>query len=536
MSSIGFKKRVAAGILALMVFELLPANGVEIVGPERHSKQLEYVESDGNEWVDTGLRLTNDMSVSITFRKVGTKVQSGIFGSRSGASKLNFSFGSDVQNGLFVDFNNSAYATYRAAVQYDLNETYRVEISSERRKIVRVSDGVVLTNNEVFCENEFSTASTALIFGVNGTTWSKAKIQLYSLVIRQCGEVIREYVPCELDGEARLFERVSGLYPAILGDGKLLSGPEKFTMPKITPSDKSAQIGIDVLSMLGSQGPLDAYAMYSPVEWGPAMGETFVGNDGASEGALNLSLTQDLSIDLTFSIESDEELTRNCGVFGARSAASENNISVLFYGSKVHADFNNSKYDDYRATWAPPSKGNRHEMIRVQVSSKARVISRVSDGTILAINTNCCNDTINTSAAKIFSAEGIGTSRGLVNVYALTIRRGDVIVRDYRPAVVDGVAGLFDCVTHTMVNSSSTDGFRSGSAVPTVEQVCAGIDSVGMYSATIEHPHLSPETEYHYSLFVTSGNEGGYACWPHGRTMTFTTLEKIKRGMFLLFR
>lgn len=538
------RRIVVCGLLA----SGLSASAVTLQGPERCSKFLEYVSSDGAQSIDTGLALSSNMSVAIEFSLNELPTASvGIFGSRNGgASKKNITLGAD-STGVFMDFNNSNYATYRANTAVEANVRYRAELSSEERKLTRVSDGVVLKSNSKACPDAFTTATTAKIFSIGGQTWANSSVKLYSLVIKSGDEVLRDYVPCECGGGAGLFDRAEVAYPEVYG-GSLAGGPTAVTLPRVEAQAKSAKIGA-LVGELGAS-PLDLYAVYAPFSWNKTEDLSLVGSrvdDVSSQemmiprSNLGFPLTQDMTIDLTFSIEAETISAHNHGIFGARDSANANNIGIVFAGrseptgkDSIVIDFNNSSYSGSRLTYNADSI--QHTMFRAVMSARERVLLDAKTGRQLAIKTTVCGDTITTKNAWLYNMNGLGGWGGSVNVYALTIKDGNGrVIHDYRPMTFAGVKGMVDRVTGTVVQDASAAGYCAGTKLPFLQKIREGVDEEGEVVGELASRSLEPETEYYFGLFAANGSGSDYATWAcDANQRVFMTDQRS--GLYLMFR
>lgn len=531
---------IIAGTLAF----LPTARGATILGPERYSKLLENVESDGNEYVDTGLLPTPDMKFTIEFTMPEKATGStGIFGCRTGGSLNNITLGADKSN-IFLDFNSSNYSTYRASSAYEAGVAYRAEISAAERRLVRISDGEVLASNTTTCGDEMDLQRTLWLFCINtGSPWTKRPVACSLLKIEREGKIIRQYVPCELNGQATLFEQVTGTYAAVKGEGMLTGGapvPDS-APPSVEPLDKSADIGFRLSSI--AAGPLDVYVLYGAFDWGLENLQTFIAtemakpNSDAVKADLGFKLANDMEIDLTFCIDSDDSCKLyNHGIFGARNGASNKNVSVLYCNNTLYIDFNDSAYASYRVSYA--GDDTRHTLYNAHLSAKRRALRRVSDGKVLAENTTECPDEFETqTSAALWGVGGTDIKyQAPVSIYGLTIRKGGVILHDYRPVVANGVTNMVDCVTQLPVLSLPLDGFRSGTEIPAMVKASAAISADGSYVAQIKRPRLAPETEYRFGLFAAGGAGKDYAVWGCAHPRTFATGELIARGFVLFLR
>ena len=156
----------------------------------------------------------------------------------------------------------------------------------------------------------------------------------------------------------------------------------------------------------------------------------------------------------------------------------------------------------------------------------------------MAENTTECPDEFETqTSAALWGVGGTDIKyQAPVSIHGLTIRKGGVILHDYRPVVANGVTNMVDCVTQLPVLSLPLDGFRSGTEIPAMLKACTAISADGSYVAQIKRPRLVPETEYRFGLFAAGGAGKDYAVWGCAHPRTFTTGELIARGFVLFLR
>ena len=136
---------------------------------------LEYIQSSGTQYIDTGRKLTQDSDITIDFMIVGEiNRNAGIFGSRTSASQNNLTLFQGVSPSVFSgDF--SEYRKHRFAADSSL----------ERTKIQMNKNGVWV--NDILKKSwsdiaDFETPTNGLIFDVGNNNWSgnKAVMRLYS--------------------------------------------------------------------------------------------------------------------------------------------------------------------------------------------------------------------------------------------------------------------------------------------------------------------------------------------------------------------
>ena len=158
---------------------------------------LEYIQSSGSQYIDTGRKLTQDSDITIDFRIVGSiDRDAGIFGSRESASKNNLTL---FQNKNFVF--NCDFSEYQ-------NHRFPMAASSERTKIRMNKTGVWV--NDILKKSwsdvaDFETPTNGLIFDVGNDNWSgnKAIMRLYGYTYGDAQQLVpcldADGVPCMYD-------------------------------------------------------------------------------------------------------------------------------------------------------------------------------------------------------------------------------------------------------------------------------------------------------------------------------------------------
>ena len=156
---------------------------------------LEYIQSSGTQYIDTGRKLTQDSDITIDFKLINNNKSVGILGSRESAAKNNLAMFRD--GGLFVgDF--SEYPKYR----------FKANSSFNRTKIRMNKTGVLVNgvlNTSWSGVANFETPTNGLIFDVGNNNWTgnKAVMQLYSYTDGNTQKLVpcldTEGVPCMYD-------------------------------------------------------------------------------------------------------------------------------------------------------------------------------------------------------------------------------------------------------------------------------------------------------------------------------------------------
>lgn len=440
---------------------------------------LEYIESTGAQYMDTGLVLSNDVSVTIDIEIIATNGNQKVFGSRDHASTNNISL-IYVEDNAYLDFNHGDFGRCRY-ISYTPRESgsrRTIELSAERRRVMKVLDGELTLDGEhtAYCADKFCTSGPAYIFDLSGTIgpnpeiWSRAAARLYSLTIKKGDELLRDYQPCVKDGVAGLYDRVTQTFlpPA---EGVLKAGPII-----VTPAcDRVVDGSEPFVTVEPSEYPVH-----------------YIESDGVAYMDTGLTLTSTMSADIVYALVSGSDAN---GIFGSRASAYRQNFALscsFAQGRRISADFlgSCSDYGPYRATIGPASldvryathlggDGCRISNLFYQVSSHE---STASWGEQSAFTTP--------TSALIFQTGGTNWKPAVIKLYSLVIRDNGEIIRDYRPYVKDGVACVRDEVSGDFLfNTNSAGAFTAG---PAIEPLT--MDHAFMVTATNAQAHVALKT------------------------------------------
>ena len=174
---------------------------------------LEYIQSSGSQYIDTGRKLTQDSDITIDFSIVDKlDNDAGILGSRESPSKNNLALFKQRSDRLFVgDF--SAYPKYRFTTTSSLNRT-KIRMNKTG---VWVNDILKKSWSDVA---NFETPTNGLIFDVGNNNWTgnKAIMRLYGYTDGNAQKLVpcldTNGVPClyDLIGKTALYNQGSGSF------------------------------------------------------------------------------------------------------------------------------------------------------------------------------------------------------------------------------------------------------------------------------------------------------------------------------------
>lgn len=173
---------------------------------------VNYLQSSGSQYIDTGRKLTQDSDITIDFSIVGGINRSaGIFGSRESASKNNLTLILDMDARFLVDF--SEYRQHRFITAASLERT-KIQINKAG---VWVNDILKTSWSDVA---DFETPTNGLIFDVGNNNWTgnKAIMRLYGYTDGDAQQLVpcldANGVPClyDLIGKTALYNQGAGSF------------------------------------------------------------------------------------------------------------------------------------------------------------------------------------------------------------------------------------------------------------------------------------------------------------------------------------
>lgn len=174
---------------------------------------VNFLQSSGSQYIDTGRKLTQDSDITIDFSIVGEiNRNAGIFGSRESASKNNLAL-----------FQITSPNTFNGDFSEYLNHRFTTASSLERTKIRMNKAGVWV--NDILKKSwsdvaDFETPTNGLIFDVGNNNWSgnKAVMRLYSYTDGDAQRLVpcldTNGVPClyDLIGKTALYNQGTGAF------------------------------------------------------------------------------------------------------------------------------------------------------------------------------------------------------------------------------------------------------------------------------------------------------------------------------------
>lgn len=197
------------------------ARGAEILWKKTGYTELEYIESTGTQWIDTGVKLTSNFSVEIDYQFASVPKS----GERKGL------FGGLVVSGPRYGFLVSpttmkleyGYGSTNVFYQTDFPDTGRHLVKQEKNKVF-VDGSLIYT----FADATFAQSITAPLGTFNYTNYTPACVKYFSFKLWDGDTLIRDFVPVlDEDGVPCMYDKVTDELFYNAGTGEFLYGTDE---------------------------------------------------------------------------------------------------------------------------------------------------------------------------------------------------------------------------------------------------------------------------------------------------------------------
>ena len=192
-------------------------------------QQIEYIESTGTQYIDTGIIPNQDTGFDIEFlTKNILTATDGKFGSIMGAR----------QGSADRELQLSTYSTNSKGIFRYGNNTYDAGLTVNTKIHISLKNRVYTNNDDLkyAVAGTFECPSTLTVFALNhhGTKTQHGSLQLFSLKLYDGDILIRDYVPCY-----RKSDNVIGLYDLVEDKFYINKGTGTFVKGNDTPTPET---------------------------------------------------------------------------------------------------------------------------------------------------------------------------------------------------------------------------------------------------------------------------------------------------------
>lgn len=189
-------------------------------------QQVEYIESTGTQWIDTGYYPTGYTKIEIGFQMLNQgSQQQGIFGARPEQHSFFSLFSGAGANKLQADYNTSGnLAWYLSAVgSLNLNEYTNIQMSNLLFVNGNIAKSLPLS--------DFHSNRTLFIFANNnrGAAQLPASMKLFSFLWYESDVLVHSLIPClkKSNHAPGLFDICQNSFLPNSGTGSFVIGPPK---------------------------------------------------------------------------------------------------------------------------------------------------------------------------------------------------------------------------------------------------------------------------------------------------------------------
>lgn len=213
--------------------------------------QLEYIQSSGNQWINTSFTPKSTTRVKMSAKFLGGTTTSAFFGARSASSAT------DSKSFTFLVVSKKPRSDYFGSSKSGAQTVSASQVEIDWNKNVCTIDSDTITHTATSAASN----QALYIFAVNtaGSATLPASMQLYSCAIYDNGTLVRDFVPCKnASGAVGLYDLVNAQFYANAGTGTFAAGPE--ILPPSAPT--GLQTVLAVVLKWAASANADRYDVY----------------------------------------------------------------------------------------------------------------------------------------------------------------------------------------------------------------------------------------------------------------------------------
>ena len=194
----------ALTLAATVLCATAPARGAKVSGTP--DKYIDYVQSTGQQYINTGINGRSGTKVAVAFTGYGGTSWNGLFGENTGP---NFLIDHSNANGLRILYDGYGYGAALTTGDNVYNDI-SVEISSDGATLTYVGNGARATAATGKTAQDSETPMYIFGYNANGSHTQGSSVKLYAFRIWQDGVLVRNFRPCMKNNEAGLYDTVEG--------------------------------------------------------------------------------------------------------------------------------------------------------------------------------------------------------------------------------------------------------------------------------------------------------------------------------------
>ena len=197
--------------------------------------QLEYIQSSGTQYINSGFTPNQDTRVVAEFESLIATGGFPVFGSRQSGSTRTYTFGTTGTNNCWLSgYNNGSVNSGKK------EDTARHIV--DKNKAVCYLDGVAIATSTYATFTSPGALWIFRFYSGDGDNAAYGKLKLYACKVYDNGILARDFVPCKnASGAVGLYDTVSAQFYANAGTGTFTAGPEVVYEPD-APTNFAASV------------------------------------------------------------------------------------------------------------------------------------------------------------------------------------------------------------------------------------------------------------------------------------------------------
>ena len=195
---------------------------IAIAADKSEITKLEYIQSSGTQYINTGFKPNNNTRVVMDLLYTGNESISNEFGAWNSSNNASFICLTTGKNNLYPFYGNTSK-------QVLANRTARHTVDMDKN-VVKMNGTTMITFNQMSFQCIYP--MFLCCFNNAGATENMTSMRIYSCQIHDNGTLIRNYIPAKLsDGTVGLYDKLNGLLYINSGTGTFEAGPSSLNLP-----------------------------------------------------------------------------------------------------------------------------------------------------------------------------------------------------------------------------------------------------------------------------------------------------------------
>ena len=178
-------------------------------------KRLEYIQSSGTQYINTGFKPNNNTRVVMDLLYTGSESISNEFGAWNSSNNASFICLTTGQNNLYPFYGN----TYKIV---SVNRKARHTVDMDKN-VVKMNGTTMITFDQMSFQCTYP--MFLCCFNNVGSNWNMTSMRIYSCQIYDSGTLVRDYIPCQTTaGENGLWDDANSVFYGNAGTGTFTAG------------------------------------------------------------------------------------------------------------------------------------------------------------------------------------------------------------------------------------------------------------------------------------------------------------------------